>query len=480
MREDKAFSKCTECLASYTLVPPPTVGGESVKARQLRFSMLVWRDLLILSLLTHVPIVFFALVTFWADAETGYHLAQFLHAAAHGHPPNPVIATLLYYGCGCACVLELAGLAYMGAQCFCGTGMCSCNEDLNLRAPADIYQWLMYSGDSGMGSSNPSLTYPPLPATRDQSADQSQTQGRGPGRPSPVYAVTCSSCCVMVCAPCCCFCCTGPGDAYYYDDPEQQDHAQHHDYENIADDTGTPSASTADADNFSAGGVHDHRRRHGSASGGRRGIGTMGSSPWLICCSPQRWGCRRCVEELCCTRYGCSGLDCMYIPIYGSNDLCCCDCCCSSSAAHGSLFDCAAGSGCCDMGALDCAGASLGEECLLAAVVVAIVVLIVGLFVLFLLGGALLETVLLKHVHVLQKRTLVEHYQVLDLCADDLANRAGSGDGSGIELGSLTMSPMATISSSSPTPSAPQLTSAQYQELHRYGLLSSEDEDLSV
>lgn len=473
VREDKAFSKCTECLANYTLVHPDGADGDTVKARQCRFSMMVWHDLLIVALIIHVPILFFSLLTFWADSETGYRLAQFFHvASAHGSGHVQVAGTVLlllfYYTCGFLFLLELVGLGYMLVQCCCA----------DMRSPADIYQRLMYTEGALLVAPTTSLraahTGPrPARAALEPLAVGDQVQ------PPSQYKVTCSSCLAMVCAPCCCFCCTGAGDAYY-DDPEQQPVQPAHEYESVA----SERALAAD------GGLGGDEE---AGDAGRRGYVAPFARhrrrplPCCVCCSTRSLGCQRCTDELCCTPGGCNGIDCLYFPLYTGNDACwCCDCCCSSTA-HGSLFDCGAAgtTGCCDVGALDCAGASLGEECLMLAVVVAVVVLVTGLVVMVIMGGTLLESVLLRHVHILQKRTLVDSYQVLDLCASDLAGRGGGGGGGGgraateIEMG--TLSPMATMSTTSGAGGGSRtagLTSAQYRELHHYGLLPTADDEL--
>lgn len=59
----------------------------------------------------------------------------------------------------------------------------------------------------------------------------------------------------------------------------------------------------------------------------------------------------------------------------------------------------------------------VGQECAIFGLVVLVLMVAVGIVVLVGVGAVLVENVLLRHVHVLQKQALVQYYEVLDRAA---------------------------------------------------------------
>eukprot|EP00657_Telonema_sp_P-1_P003222 TRINITY_DN1793_c0_g2_i1.p1 TRINITY_DN1793_c0_g2~~TRINITY_DN1793_c0_g2_i1.p1 ORF type:complete len:161 (+),score=26.11 TRINITY_DN1793_c0_g2_i1:157-639(+) len=76
----------------------------------------------------------------------------------------------------------------------------------------------------------------------------------------------------------------------------------------------------------------------------------------------------------------------------------------------------------CDCGSCDCAkcDADAGPVMLVLAAVVCIVLAFVGLIIALFFMAMVIQRVLQRHMHVLQKRTLAQHYLVQDLDGQDL------------------------------------------------------------
>lgn len=99
--EDRAFSKCTECLFEYHMISRHT---DSVKARRIRivrYYLLVARDISAALLVTQAVILTAALLTYGLDSKT-HTLLKLFHAEAH--------PSLFYYGAGVFLFLAMVGL----------------------------------------------------------------------------------------------------------------------------------------------------------------------------------------------------------------------------------------------------------------------------------------------------------------------------------------------------------------------------------
>ncbi len=107
----------------------------------------------------------------------------------------------------------------------------------------------------------------------------------------------------------------------------------------------------------------------------------------------------------------CSGCDGMYFYPYpytatSESQVCCCNCC---PGECGGCHPVA----CCECG--DCAGAAVGEEAFICVMVVLVVFAVLGVFYCLGMGAYYVQHVTQRHIHVLQKRGLVEEYVVADL-----------------------------------------------------------------
>jgi len=102
-REDKAFSKCTECLYQYRLI---CLSGEDTNKsnilRQIRFTCYVIRDVLIALLLVQLSILFFGLVAYFFDYKD-HKLEKSLHFENHPY--------LFYYLVGLIVILAIVGMS---------------------------------------------------------------------------------------------------------------------------------------------------------------------------------------------------------------------------------------------------------------------------------------------------------------------------------------------------------------------------------
>ena len=102
-REDKAFSKCTECLFQYRLV---CLSGEDTNKsdilRQIRFTCYVIRDVLIALLLVQLSILFFGFVAYFFDYKD-HKLEKYLHFENHPY--------LFYYLVGLVVILAIVGMS---------------------------------------------------------------------------------------------------------------------------------------------------------------------------------------------------------------------------------------------------------------------------------------------------------------------------------------------------------------------------------
>lgn len=103
MREDRAFSRCTECLQSYQLVCLTQDSRCDLCARRTRFCYLVSRDLSVVVLATQLCIAVFALIA-WAIDGSSHSFAD-----SFGMEKNLVS---FYYLVGLFCSLSLLGLLY--------------------------------------------------------------------------------------------------------------------------------------------------------------------------------------------------------------------------------------------------------------------------------------------------------------------------------------------------------------------------------
>ena len=109
-REDRAFSKCTECLFQYHLVPRFTDSAAAKRRRSINFCLLVSQDLCIAFGLTQCFVVLFTLLTIQFDSS------HTMIKAFHAESGDVGKQVLFYYLFGVFLFLALAGfLGIIGA-----------------------------------------------------------------------------------------------------------------------------------------------------------------------------------------------------------------------------------------------------------------------------------------------------------------------------------------------------------------------------
>lgn len=105
-REDKAFSKCTECLQCYTLIARVDDSYRPKLMRRAKFFFLVLRDISIAFLLLQLIILGLSSLVYVSDEESHFLLKYF---KSDGH------IRLFYYCSGLIIFLSIVGMLY-----FCG------------------------------------------------------------------------------------------------------------------------------------------------------------------------------------------------------------------------------------------------------------------------------------------------------------------------------------------------------------------------
>lgn len=106
-REDKAFSKCTECLREYKLISRVHHDGSSRNTRRLRYCYYITRDFSITIGLTQACIISLGLLFYWFDRS--HYLLEAFHMQDH--------IRVFYYLCGFTLFLSLVGLLFTCNGC---------------------------------------------------------------------------------------------------------------------------------------------------------------------------------------------------------------------------------------------------------------------------------------------------------------------------------------------------------------------------
>jgi len=113
MREDKAFSRCTECLKPYTMICLSQDDDNITWKRRCRFTYMILRDLCLVLLISQFIILFLGLIVFGLDKHS-HLLIDTLRMSAR--------PTLFYYLCGVFFTLSILGMCYTGQQMGCCRG----------------------------------------------------------------------------------------------------------------------------------------------------------------------------------------------------------------------------------------------------------------------------------------------------------------------------------------------------------------------
>ena len=106
-REDKAFSKCTECHLEYTLITRIDDSYRPKLMRRANFYFFVLRDLGVAFLLLQMLIIGLSGIIYISD-EKSHWLVSYCHSEAHKR--------LFYYFCGAVIFLSLVGLLYFSGM----------------------------------------------------------------------------------------------------------------------------------------------------------------------------------------------------------------------------------------------------------------------------------------------------------------------------------------------------------------------------
>lgn len=138
MREDRAFSRCTECLTSYILISPK----DEKKAKywgNIRFYCFCFRDIFLALFCILLLTVFFGFLTYEID-RTKYLVSLFSCQKR---------ILLFYYGCGVFIFLSLIGILSSLAACFNigNLGSVNCPCDSSCCRSNDIYLPLYFNND---------------------------------------------------------------------------------------------------------------------------------------------------------------------------------------------------------------------------------------------------------------------------------------------------------------------------------------------
>ena len=127
-REDKAFSKCTECLLEYTLITRIDDSYRPKLMRRANFFFFVLRDLSVAFLLLQMLVIGLSGIVYISD-EKSHWLVSYFHSEAH--------LRLFYYFCGAVIFLSLVGMLYftgLSPRNFsrdCSQVCSNCNERCN-------------------------------------------------------------------------------------------------------------------------------------------------------------------------------------------------------------------------------------------------------------------------------------------------------------------------------------------------------------
>ena len=137
-REDRAFSKCTECLQSYTLLQPNNENNNDSKWGTIRFLGYCLLDLLLGLIGIFIITCFFSVLIYQIDYTK--YIAKLFEINKHLY--------LFYYCCGVFTTLSIIGIFSSFMMCTAGTGSlvgrnndCDCCAHCcsNCCRPGDIY-----------------------------------------------------------------------------------------------------------------------------------------------------------------------------------------------------------------------------------------------------------------------------------------------------------------------------------------------------
>jgi len=138
MREDKAFSRCTECLKPYKMVCLSQDDDTVTFKRRCRFAYMILRDFSLVLVVSQLAIILLALLVYAFDKHS-HLLIDTLHQSA-----RPV---LFYYLVGLFFTLSILGMCFTGQMMGCcrGNGTTSSDCGMNDCVCGNVYFPYIYT-----------------------------------------------------------------------------------------------------------------------------------------------------------------------------------------------------------------------------------------------------------------------------------------------------------------------------------------------
>jgi len=191
-------------------------------------------------------------------------------------------------------------------------------------------------------------------------------------------------------------------------------------------------------------------------------IGFIGMCVGLAKSSDNDNCCNSCDTVDC---YWCIWCDCNHYNTTGSNNLACC--CCDCDGGGGGL-DCN-NCGNCECG--DCGDGDAGAVVAVIAVVLCVILAFVGLLIAMAFLAVMVQSIMQRHMHILQKREYTKSFIVADLDGMDTGGFSRSYEP--IEYASLFEGtvPEMPPPAYSPMASAPPMNQQEMDELYKIGLM---------
>ena len=103
-REDRAFSKCTECLAPYKMIARYSDSDTSILCRQLKFSFFITRDMLFIMAFLQTIVILLAALVYFLDKKSHFLITE---CRFESHPK------LFYYIVGFTLYLATVGIVFI-------------------------------------------------------------------------------------------------------------------------------------------------------------------------------------------------------------------------------------------------------------------------------------------------------------------------------------------------------------------------------
>lgn len=414
--------------------------NSTVRDRELKFSMLIYKD--ILKCIFYVNILLLPLTLVWYLLDrfvlNSVIVSSLMQIPFHSLWSS-LCASLLYYAISILFLLVIVGIIYLYIiLVYNSNGCCNClnccvHNERDLSNTVDIYNAIVdHFEPSHTPPRGHAPSAPPMESSHTSSNDRSVTH-------TNEHKIGCGECCHIMCTPCCYYCRksdtvspsnvnANTGNLSVYD-IENPTHGSYNREPSHAHSRNPGSALGTEATvNTTANGVESHslisndtelsslsdaERHRRYRENYQRRQGSSADYCCECCCTRNRYRRRWRHPNSCyCMECDCVASD----PIVCIDcDVCCrgatgecCSCCHVCNTEAGGLAELG---GACD----SCAGAEMGEAAVFGIVLLLFIFVVFGIFLVVGLGSVLIENILLRHIHVLQKKTLAQFYKVKDL-----------------------------------------------------------------